>query len=132
MPLTGQQVLQNAVALMGGDPTNIPAIQQTQALASINAQLADLFDVNNSLLAAKGQPELTMAMPAVSQLSDSVPYCDELARNVMHFGVARDLGIPRGNPNVSYFASGYEANKSRYLRGIPEDVADCYGGCRED
>lgn len=134
MAMTAQQVLQNAVALMGGDPNNIPPIQQTEALASINAQLADLFDVNNGLLAAKGEAA-PACIPTVARLEDSLPdsLCEELARNVIHYGVARDLGMPRSNPNVSYFASVYEMNKARYLRGSAEAVADCYGEiCGED
>jgi len=132
MPVTGNDVLKSAMALMTGDPDMAPTTQQAKAaLASINTMLADLFAVNNSLLLADGLPALAAA-PTVTALGDALPYRDELTRNTMHFGLARDLGLPRNHSNLAYYADSYESGKFRYAKGVAEAVAGQYGRCGEE
>lgn len=132
---TGNDVLKNALAIMGGDPGTVPGsvppAQAAAAVLSINTMLADLFNVNNSILAANGLATLA-AIPSVAALGDALPQRDELTRNVMHYGLARDLGLPRNHTNLAYFADAYESGKARYTQGAAESVVDVYGGCSVD
>lgn len=133
MAVTGNDLLKKAVTIMGGDPNSIPTAQQAAAVHSINTMLADLFEVNNSILAADGLSTLP-AIPSVTAetMGTGLTYRDELTVNTMHYGLARDLGLPRNHSCLAYFADAYESNKARYLKGVAESVTDMYGGSGPD
>lgn len=124
MSVTVSNLLTAALALMGADLTS--ADYTAYAIPSVNLMLADLFSINNALLALAGQAELT-AMPSVSGAGEAVPYRDELTRNVMPYGLARDLGRMDANPGVGGFTRIYDQNKESFNAGVSQDMLDCYG-----
>jgi hypothetical protein len=127
--VTVANLITAALALMGSDLTSTD--YNTYAIPSVNMMLADLYDVNNGLLESADGTLLT-SIPAVTATTDTLTYDERLTRNVMPYGLARDLGRMDNNPAVGAFTRLYDENKRRYTVGIPEDIEDVYGDTEDD
>jgi hypothetical protein len=110
--VTGMELLQEALGLLQSDMTETTDYEAA-ALVYINRLLIDLFDVNNSAMEADGATALT-EMPSLAALTSSIPYEQEIVRNIMLYGLCRDLGMPLQNANMGYYASTYDERKKRY------------------
>jgi hypothetical protein len=131
--MTGKDLLRIALAILGKDP-DTTADYENAALIHINMLLADLFDVNNSILTAGGRNALTqipMLTPGAGEGLDDIDiqedagYADILVRNVMPWGLARLIGIGESCRNIGYVANTYEENKLKaaaYTEGAVTDV----------
>ena len=97
------------------------------APALINLLVAEALPHENTHRAALGQSELESA-PVITTLDDDIPYCEEICRIALPFGLA------------SYFyqdeCDNYKAQdyRARYIdalneasKAIPTDVQDEYG-----
>lgn len=122
--MTVNDLLKNAVALMGGDIDDLTEYEG-YAIISINTMLADLFEIQNALLKSADDETLTV-IPSVTAVEDDLTYDDRLTRNVMNYGLARDLGIKDNHPATSYFTRLYDEKRSKYNVGISTQVTDDY------
>lgn len=126
--MTGMDLLKVALAILGKD-TGATADYETAALIHINTLLADLFDVNNSILVADGEAAKT-DIPLLTDLEnediqDAARYADIVVRNVMPWGLARLIGVGESYRNIGYVANTYEENKLKaavYTDGTVTDV----------
>jgi hypothetical protein len=131
--MTGMGLLKIALAILGKDPDDTDDYEAA-ALIHINTLLADLFDVNNSILTAGGGAALAEIPLLTLGMSDDLDdidvqkdagYADMLARNVMPWGLARLIGAGESFRNIGYVANTYEENKLKaavYNDGTITDV----------
>ena len=100
---------------------------KTHAPSIINSLVAESLMYENSVRAARGESELEQA-PHIESLEDDIPYCDEICRIALPFGL------------VSYFyqdeGDGYKAQdfRARFIDALREsakavitDCEDVYG-----
>jgi hypothetical protein len=122
--MTVANLIQSAVALMGGDLEDTTDYN-AYAIASTNMMLADLFSINNAILASAAEDELT-SIPSVTAVSDTLTYSDKLTRNAMVYGLARDLGLRDNHPATSMFSRLYDEKKAACNIGTSSQVTDYY------
>ena len=108
----GAALLDDALGLLGVDGADA-GDYATRALSSVNRLLVDLFELNNAALEANGQPALS-SLPTAASLATALPYQGEIVKNVMAYGLARDLGLTENSANNAYLAGAYDAAKARY------------------
>ena len=90
----------------------------------INSLLAECLMYENSVRAAKGEAELERA-PYIESLADDIPYCEEICRIALPFGL------------VSYFyqdeGDGYKAQdfRARFVDALSEAAKAVAGDCED-
>lgn len=113
--MTGIDLINSAIALMGEtDPTDYTAY----ATPLINLVLAETFDLNNNLRAAKSEEVLT-AIPAITAVTDNIAYENELLPRVLPLGLVCRLYVDEGNTSIlSMYKQEYDIAKRETDRKI--------------
>lgn len=122
--MTVQNLFDDALALIAVESADAENYSPF-AIRHVNALLADLYEIENSLRASKGLAELTV-MPTVAALPDALTYQDELTRNVMPYGLIMRLVLNEDNASIGYFNQRYEDGKSRYNVCSSSTITDVY------
>ena len=98
------------------------------SLGWLNLLLAEALPYENSVRSAGGQ-ELLPRSPEISDLQEEIPYCEEICKIVLPYGLAEFMFSDDGD---LYNAERY---RSRYVSALSEvqkynfgDIEDVYGG----
>ena len=123
--MTANQLYRTTLAIMSENESNASSYTEF-VIPNINVLLSELFDTENSLRVAEGQPILT-EIPQVAQLTDVLPYNEQLCRTVMPYGLAVYLSL--GDDEYSkagFYDSRYQTSKLKYSRANYVAVEDHY------
>ena len=120
--MTANDIVSTTMVLMCED-ADAKSDWSSAFISVLNLLLSELFDVNNSILAAAGEDELT-EIPTVSALTDTVAYNDGLCRRVLPYGAAGML-LAEDNPALcSQYKNKYEYEKANAYRAVYSDIDD--------
>ncbi len=109
--MTAQELLTSAIALFFENANRWQSDPAT-ALVHINMVLAETFTINNRLRRKAGLNELEN-IPKLTQLTEQVPYEEELTRQVLPYGLAAKLYFEQeDNSRLTLFLQEYNSRLS--------------------
>ena len=123
--MTANQLYRTTLAIMSENESNASSYTEF-VIPNINVLLSELYDTENSLRASNGEVLLT-EIPEITQLTDVLPYNEQLCRTVMPYGLAVYLSL--GDDEYSkagFYDSRYQTSKLKYSRANYVDVSDYY------
>jgi len=125
--MTGKEVYLAALALLF-ETEETAGDAEDHAPSLINALLGDLFSINNMLREEAGKERL-LEIPALSSLTEDVPYEDKLVRGCMPYGLAARIVYDDDDmAKVDYFTQLYAAAANAFSRARSRRIKDVYGG----
>lgn len=124
MTYTVDMIYKSALSIMG--ETKAKAKGYGEFIVDIvNERLADLFEINNSILFAQGEL-LLKEIPSVGTLADVLTYDEMLLRDCLHYGVASLLVLDDDTDKAGFFESSYENRKNKYKKAMYTQITDVY------
>lgn len=100
-------------------------------LPQLNIVLAETFNLENNNRLYKGLSVLD-AIPFMTALTDTIPYQDNIVRNVLPFGVLTYLQLADDEVlKTGFYQSRYADNLRLEGKLIRVDIEDYYGGTDE-
>lgn len=95
-------------------------------LPILNTILSECLSRENSLRYRDGMEELTEA-PNVQTMDDTVPYHDELVRNVLPYGIGMFFFLGDDElERATFFSTKYDENRDRYTPAVYVETEDVY------
>lgn len=125
--MTAAELLDNALAVLATTRAESPDYCE-YAVPLINLLLAELFEYNNALLAAKGRPEQS-GIGKISALDDELPIEEELARTAMPMGLCAQFVMDDDDlAKAAYYRNRYVSAVEEAGRWITGPIVDFYAG----
>lgn len=122
--MTAQELFNLTVANMGMTPSNAQTLLEIY-LPNLNTILADTFKLENNNRLYNDLPILT-SMPTVTSLNDVLTYQENVIRNVVMLGVARQLALADDDVKSSSYAFQYTQGYNNESKTINSDITDYY------
>jgi hypothetical protein len=95
-------------------------------LPILNTILSECLSRENSLRYRDGMEELTEA-PNIQGMEETVPYHEELVRNVLPYGVGMFFFLGDDElERATFFSTKYDENKDKYTPAVYVEVVDVY------
>lgn len=123
--MTANQLYRTTLAIMSENESNASSYTEF-VIPNINVLLSELYDTENSLRASNSEVLLT-EIPEITQLTDELPYNEQLCRTVMPYGLAVYLSL--GDDEYSkagFYDSRYQTSKLKYSRANYAAIEDHY------
>lgn len=118
------------VGIAGVESSNAQNFLPTY-LPQLNIVLAETFKLENNNRLYKGLAVLD-AIPFMTALTDTIPYQDNVVRNVLPFGILTYLQLADDEVvKTGFYQSRYADNLRLEGKLIPVDIEDYYGGTDE-
>jgi hypothetical protein len=128
--MTADNIFDIVIPLMFSE-TDEKADYETDFIATLNLLVADLFEANNSILAAAGETELE-DIPEITALTDTMTYAPKLCRVALPFGIAGQM-MMEDNPNIAtQYKNKYEYEKQMAGKAVYVQTDNYYGDLAED
>lgn len=125
MSYTVQNLFDVTAGLMNEERSNTSLFNEF-VLPIVNTVLSELFNDENNLRIRDGQEVLESA-PYLDSLDDTIPYHDELVRNVMPFGLGLYLYLGDDEmQKATYFSSKYDENRRRYAVAVYQATSEVF------
>ena len=122
--MTAQELFNLTVANMGMTPSNAQTLLEIY-LPNLNTILADTFKLENNNRLYNDLPILT-SMPTVTSLNDVLTYQENVIRNVVMWGVARQLALADDDVKSSTYSFQYTQGFNNESKVIHSDIEDYY------
>ena len=122
--MTAQELFNLTVGVMGMTPTNAQTLSEIY-LPNLNTILADTFKLENNNRLYNDLTILT-TIPTVNNLNDVLTYQDNVIRNVVMWGVARQLALADDDVKSSSYAFQYTQGYNNESKTINSDITDYY------
>ena len=122
--MTAQELFNLTVANMGMTPSNAQTLLEIY-LPNLNTILADTFKLENNNRLYNDLPILT-SMPTVTSLNDVLTYQENVIRNVVMWGVARQLALADDDVKSSTYSFQYTPGFNNESKVIHSDIEDYY------
>lgn len=122
--MTAQELFNLTVANMGMTPSNAQTLLEIY-LPNLNTILADTFKLENNNRLYNDLPILT-SMPTVTSLNDVLTYQENVVRNVVMWGVARQLALADDDVKSSTYSFQYTQGFNNESKVIHSDIEDYY------
>lgn len=118
------------VGIAGVESSNAQNFLPTY-LPQLNIVLAETFKLENNNRLHKGLSVLT-TIPFMTALTDTIPYQDNVVRNVLPFGILTYLQLADDEVvKTGFYQSRYADNLRLEGKLIQVDIEDYYGGTDE-
>lgn len=125
MAYTAQQVFDITLGLMIETGTSSTDYKKNY-LPILNTILSECLSRENSLRYRDGMEELTEA-PNIQGMEETVPYHEELVRNVLPYGVGMFFFLGDDElERATFFSTKYDENKDKYTPAVYVEVVDVY------
>jgi hypothetical protein len=125
MAYTAQQVFDITLGLMIETGTSSTDYKRNY-LPILNTILSGCLSRENSLRYRDGMEELTEA-PNIQGMEETVPYHEELVRNVLPYGVGMFFFLGDDElERATFFSTKYDENKDKYTPAVYVEVVDVY------
>jgi hypothetical protein len=125
MAYTAQQVFDITLGLMIETGTSSTDYKRNY-LPILNTILSECLSRENSLRYRDGMEELTEA-PNIQGMEETVPYHEELVRNVLPYGVGMFFFLGDDElERATFFSTKYDENKDKYTPAVYVEVVDVY------
>lgn len=125
MAYTAQQVFDITLGLMIETGTSSTDYKRNY-LPILNTILSECLSRENSLRYRDGMEELTEA-PNIQGMEETVPYHEELVRNVVPYGVGMFFFLGDDElERATFFSTKYDENKDKYTPAVYVEVVDVY------
>ena len=125
MVYTGKDVYKTAAAMLFeavGEDEDFKA----HAPALLNLLLAEALPYENAHRCAEGEAELEFA-PVIASLDDEIPYCEELCRCALPYGLCACYWQDENNDYRAQDCRGrFLAALQAAADGCPQDIEDVY------
>lgn len=120
--MTGSLLYSNTMGMLFDEDMEYKAY----CLPAINALIAECFAVNNTLLRAKGQPEL-IEIPLLEDLEEELVYQPEILFRAMPYGLAAKIVYDDGDMGKTIFwRNQYIEALGEIAQAIPCVIEDVY------
>jgi hypothetical protein len=125
MAYTAQQVFDITLGLMIETGTSSTDYKRNY-LPILNTILSECLSRENSLRYRDVMEELTEA-PNIQGMEETVPYHEELVRNVLPYGVGMFFFLGDDElERATFFSTKYDENKDKYTPAVYVEVVDVY------
>lgn len=125
MAYTAQQVFDITLGLMIETGTSSTDYKRNY-LPILNTILSECLSRENSLRYRDGMEELAEA-PNIQGMEETVPYHEELVRNVLPYGVGMFFFLGDDElERATFFSTKYDENKDKYTPAVYVEVVDVY------
>ena len=123
--MTGNDILKISLDLMFETETEYTK----NAVSFLNLMIPELFETENLIRAAQNQEPLA-GVPYIESLEEVIPYCDNLTRGAMPYGLASMIMMDDDDTSkAGYYKSLYVNAVNSFSRTAPEMVVDVYEPC---
>lgn len=123
--MTGNDILKISLDLMFETETEYTK----NAVSFLNLMIPELFETENLIRMAQKQEPLA-DVPYIESLEDVIPYCDNLTRGAMPYGLASMIMMDDDDTSkAGYYKSLYVNAVNSFSRAAPEMVVDVYESC---
>ncbi len=120
--MTGNDILKISLDLMFETETEY----EKNAVSFLNLMIPELFETENLIRTAQNL-ELLADVPYIESLEEVIPYCDNLTRGAMPYGLASMIMMDDDDTSkAGYYRQLYVNAVNSYMRGIPKTVVDIY------
>lgn len=120
--MTGNDILKISLDLMFETETEY----EKNAVSFLNIMIPELFETENLIRTAQNR-ELLADVPYVESLEDTIPYCDNLTRGAMPYGLASMIMMDDDDTSkAGYYRQLYVNAVNSYSRSVPGLVVDTY------
>ena len=125
MAYTARQVFDITLGLMIETGTSSTDYEKNY-FPILNTILSECLSRENSLRYRNGMNELTEA-PNIQGMGETVPYHEELIRNVLPYGVGMFFFLGDDElERATFFSTKYDENRDEYTPAVYVEVVDAY------
>ena len=125
MAYTAQQIYNLTLGLMIETNTSSTDYRNNY-LPILNTILSECLSRENALRYRDGAEELTEA-PTIQGMEETVPYHDELIRNVLPYGIGMFFFLGDDElERATFFSTKYDENRDKYTPAVYVETEDVY------
>lgn len=123
--MTATELFQYVAEVMGQSVSNASTYNGIY-LSNLNLILADTFKLENNNREYLGLAKLT-TYPVITNTSEVIPYQDNIIRNVLVWGLARQFALSEDDtPKYNIYAQSYMLGYDSENKVIHKDIIDYY------
>lgn len=120
--MIGKEILKISLDLMFETETEY----EKNAVSFINLMIPELFETENLIRSSLDQ-ETLKEVPYINDLEDVIPYCDNLTKGAMPYGLASMIMMDDDDTSkAGYYRQLYVNAVNSYSRSVPGLVVDTY------
>lgn len=125
MEFTVNDLFDITIGIMGDQKSNSAGYKEN-FIPIMNTVLSECLE-NENALRKRDDMELLMIAPYLREMGMTVPYHEELIRNVLPYGIGMFLLLADDeNVKATFFSSKYDEHRNRYTPALYADMGAVY------